>query len=69
MKIIRDTETDELYLETDIRDLDGDVIKIVNMEGFGATDIGIEWTGGITWKQFDKLKEAFELAEKNWRIK
>jgi len=63
MELITDVETGERYIDTGIRDSDGETIRIVDMAGYGATDIGIVWHGGITWAKFEKLKEALTKAE------
>ncbi len=69
MELITDVETGERYINTGIRDSDGETIRIIDMNGYGATDIGIDWHGGISWRNFEKLKEAFLKAEKLFKRK
>lgn len=70
IKTLDDNDIEETTerITTGERDLDGDEIEIFNQDGFGATDVSIA-AGPMTWKQWDVLKKAMELAEKAWRPK
>ena len=57
---------DTEYINSEITDLDGDRVIIINSDGFGACNIQI-CCHTLTWKQVDELKEAIKLAEKEWR--
>lgn len=61
--VTTDTETGEEYIETSIRDCEGKLIKIINMKGYAATDIAIDWEGGIDWDDFDLLILALQKAK------
>jgi hypothetical protein len=67
MLFITNAESDEKELQTGITDLDARPLNLTFMDGYGATDIAIGESGGITWKQLDELKKAIALAEKEWR--
>jgi hypothetical protein len=68
MKIVRDITTGEITIRTGIVDLEDDPLDIISMEGYGRTDIAIGNSGGITWDQLDRLKDAIDLAERTWRF-
>ena len=69
MRIVIDEDGERLEIDVEDRcsDRNPEKFEIAPADGFGGTDIYIDFVGHINWKDLDVLKEAIETSEERWR--